>query len=58
MSTRTLIFLLFSFFIESQVVAQQPIDSATKNSIAIDEVRLIKDHQQKQIDSLVKIQLE
>ena len=58
MSTRRLIFLLFSLFIANRLIAHQPADSATKNSIAIDEVRLIKDHQQKQIDSLVKIQLE
>ncbi len=36
--------------------AQQ--DTITKESLAINEVMLIKDQQQKQIDSLVKIQLE
>ena len=39
-------------------IAQQKSDTISKQTLAINEVKLLKDHQQKQIDSLVKIQLE
>lgn len=54
------ILLLFLFLLFKQaapVYAQQPTDTITKENRDINEVRLLKDHQQKQIDSLVKIQL-
>lgn len=51
-----LICCLFAF--AYQLPAQEIIDSVSKESLAIDEGKLIKDHQQRQIDSLVKIQLE
>ncbi|WP_316807045.1 mechanosensitive ion channel family protein [Pedobacter agri] len=54
--------LIFLFFLTGSIgfnlLAQQITDTVTKESLAINEVKLIKDQQQKQIDSLVKIQLE
>lgn len=54
--------LIFLFFLTGSIgfnlLAQQTTDTVTKESLAINEVKLIKDQQQKQIDSLVKIQLE
>jgi small-conductance mechanosensitive channel len=41
----------------SNLLAQEPTDTITGENRAINEVKLLKDHQQKQIDSLVKIQL-
>lgn len=56
MIIRKIIFLCSLSFFTHMVFAQQ--DTVTKESLAINEVRLMKDQQQKQIDSLVKIQLE
>jgi len=54
--------LIFSSFLQFllcfNLSAQKTADTISKESLAINEVRLIKDQQQKQIDSLVKIQLE
>lgn len=56
MIIKTIIFLCSLSSLPNVLYAQQ--DSITKESLAINEVKLIKDQQQKQIDSLVKIQLE
>lgn len=58
MWARKLLFLgpliVFSF----SIFGQEHPDSLSRQTLDINEVKLIKDHQQKQIDSLVKIQLE
>ena len=59
MSYKKLIFIfLLTSPLHFNLLAQKTTDTVTKESFAINEVRLIKDQQQKQIDSLVKIQLE
>lgn len=58
MPAKILCFLLCLIFAGNRLLAQSTTDTVTKETLAIDEVRLIKDHQQKQIDSLVKIQLQ
>lgn len=54
---RLLLLLLILLQPIANVYAQQPADTVNQENLAIDEVKLLKDHQQKQIDSLVKIQL-
>ncbi|WP_231463242.1 mechanosensitive ion channel family protein [Pedobacter sp. Leaf132] len=58
MLIKKLVFLLLIFSYSSNVFAQLNADTISKQTLAINEVKLIKDQQQKQIDSLVKIQLE
>ncbi|RZJ89853.1 MAG: mechanosensitive ion channel family protein, partial [Chryseobacterium sp.] len=47
-----------SFLLTGNYLSAQQTDSVTSENLSINEVKLIKDQQQKQIDSLVKIQLE
>ncbi|MDQ1143009.1 mechanosensitive ion channel family protein [Pedobacter agri] len=46
------------FLLTGNYLSAQQTDSVTSENLSINEVKLIKDQQQKQIDSLVKIQLE
>ena len=57
MLRRNLFLLLFIMLYTLSIAAQQPSDSINTENRAINEEKLLKDHQQKQIDSLVKIQL-
>jgi len=57
MQQKMLLLLLSFFTIGLTLQAQVPTDTLIKENQVINEVLLIKDQQQKQIDSLVKIQL-
>ena len=57
MQQKMLLHLLSFFTIGLTLQAQVPTDTLIKENQVINEVLLIKDQQQKQIDSLVKIQL-
>jgi len=57
MLRRNLFLLLLMMLYTLSIAAQQASDSINTENRKINEEKLLKDHQQKQIDSLVKIQL-
>jgi small-conductance mechanosensitive channel len=57
MKKSSLLYIILTLCCYLQLNAQQRKDTADLESIAINEVKLLQDHQQNQIDSLVKIQL-
>jgi len=57
MQYRLILFLFFLLSIGQSASSQQPADTVSKENLAINEARLVKETQQRQIDSLVKIQL-
>ncbi|EDM38005.1 putative transmembrane ion channel [Pedobacter sp. BAL39] len=56
--TRILPLSLFIFFFSFSCIAQQTQGTSSSDSSAINEALLLKDEQQKRIDSLVKVQLK
>lgn len=55
--TRTTILSVILILSSFNIAFSQTRDSAIKESIIINEAKILKENQQKQIDSLVKIQL-